>query len=155
MKLAMKFHELDIDDELLPGQGGADGTEERVLGSELVKGHFLLHVDDFVGVIPLPMRCEPFPSCPSPSDCPSSIPSHSCNFRSTLILMYRPYCCLFQLSRSPLDLSWGTDSDTTVANGRSNDFSTDTLRFVVSTQHARDMCPGNSDTLSLCFLFTP
>ena len=29
MKLAMKFHELDID-ELLPGQGGAEGTEEGV-----------------------------------------------------------------------------------------------------------------------------
>ena len=26
MKLATKFHELDIDDELLPGQGGAEDT---------------------------------------------------------------------------------------------------------------------------------
>ena len=33
MKLAMKFHELDIDDELQPGQGGAEGTEERVLAA--------------------------------------------------------------------------------------------------------------------------
>ena len=33
VKLAMKFHELDIDDELLPGQGGAEDTEERVLAA--------------------------------------------------------------------------------------------------------------------------
>ena len=29
----MKFHELDIDDKLLPGQGGAEDTKERVLAA--------------------------------------------------------------------------------------------------------------------------
>ena len=33
MKLAMEFDELDTDDELLPGQGGAEDTEERVWAS--------------------------------------------------------------------------------------------------------------------------
>ena len=33
MKLAKMLHELDIDDELLPGQGGAEDTEELVLAA--------------------------------------------------------------------------------------------------------------------------
>ena len=52
VKLAKEFDELDIggDDELLPAQGGADGTEERVLALHLSQHSHLLSIGDSQGV---------------------------------------------------------------------------------------------------------